>query len=97
MRAILVLRWMRATPSEEHYVSKVCQVTGKKPTFGNTVSHSHRKTRRRWVPNVHKKRYWLAAEGRWITLRVSTKGMKTIEKNGIERVVADIRARGEKV
>ena len=78
-------------------MSKVCQVTGTKPTFGNNVSHSHRKTRRRWVPNVHKKRYWLASERRWVTLRVSTKAMKTIDKVGVERVVADIRRRGGKV
>ncbi|MEV4731203.1 50S ribosomal protein L28 [Saccharopolyspora sp. NPDC049426] len=74
-----------------------CQVTGKKPGYGNQVSHSNRKTRRRWLPNVQNKRYWLAAENRWIRLRVSTKGMKTIEKRGIDAVVADMRARGERI
>jgi large subunit ribosomal protein L28 len=74
-----------------------CQVTGKKPGYGNQVSHSHRRTRRRWLPNVQNKRYWLPAENRWIRLRVSTKGMKTIEKRGIDAVVADMRARGERI
>lgn len=73
-----------------------CQVTGKEPGYGNHVSHSHRRTRRRWLPNVQRKRYWLPAENRWIRLRVSTKGMKTIEKRGIDAVVADMRARGER-
>ncbi len=74
-----------------------CQVTGKKPGYGNQVSHSNRRTRRRWLPNVQNKRYWLPAENRWLRLRVSTKGMKTIEKRGIDAVVADIIARGGKV
>ncbi|MDI2031942.1 50S ribosomal protein L28 [Saccharopolyspora sp. TS4A08] len=73
-----------------------CQVTGKKPGYGNQVSHSHHKTRRRWLPNVQNKRYWLPSENRWIRLRVSTKGMKTIEKRGIDAVVADMRTRGER-
>ena len=71
-------------------------MTGKEPGSGNQVSHSHRRTRRRWLPNVQRKRYWLPAENRWIRLRVSTKGMKTIEKRGIDAVVADMRARGER-
>ncbi|SDX53245.1 LSU ribosomal protein L28P [Saccharopolyspora shandongensis] len=74
-----------------------CQVTGKKPGYGNQVSHSHHRTRRRWLPNVQRKRYWLPSEGRWIRLRVSAKGMKTIEKQSIEAVVAAMRARGERV
>ncbi|MDA3626006.1 50S ribosomal protein L28 [Saccharopolyspora oryzae] len=73
-----------------------CQVTGMRPGYGNQVSHSHHRTRRRWLPNVQRKRYWLPTEGRWIRLRVSTKGMKTIEKRGIEAVVAEMRARGER-
>lgn len=78
-------------------MSRVCQVTGKKPAFGNRISHSNRRTRRRFDPNIQSKRYWLPGEGRYVRLRVSTKGMKTIDARGIERVVADIRARGEKV
>jgi large subunit ribosomal protein L28 len=75
----------------------ICQVTGRRPATGMALSHSHRRTKRWWYPNVHKKRYWLPSEHRWVTLWVSTKGMKTIDKHGIERVVRDIRARGEKV
>ena len=78
-------------------MSNVCQVTGRRPSFGNNVSHSHRKTRRRWNPNIQKKRYWVPSEKRWVSLTVSAKGIKTIDKLGIERVLADMRRRGEKV
>ncbi len=78
-------------------MSKICQVTGRKPAFGNNVSHSHRKTRRRWNPNIQIKRFWVPNEKRWVTLTVSAKGIKTINKNGIESVLADMRRRGEKV
>lgn len=78
-------------------MSAICQVTGRKPSFGKSVSHSHRRTSRRWNPNIQRKTYYLASEGRNITLNVSPKGMKTIDKNGIEAVVAQIRARGEKI
>jgi len=78
-------------------VSRVCQVTGKAPAFGNSVSHSHRRTRRRFDPNIQTKKYWLPSEGRYVKLRVSTKGMKVIDARGIERVVAQIRARGGRV
>ena len=78
-------------------MSNVCQVTGRKPAFGNNVSHSHRKTRRRWNPNIQRKRYWIPSEKRWVTLTLSAKGIKIIDKQGIERVLADMRRRGEKV
>ncbi|HHT33254.1 MAG TPA: 50S ribosomal protein L28 [Corynebacterium sp.] len=78
-------------------MSAICQVTGRKPSFGKTVSHSHRRTSRRWNPNVQRKKFYLASEGRTITLTVSPKGLKTIDKHGIEAVVAQIRARGEKI
>ncbi|CAL9337074.1 50S ribosomal protein L28 [Nocardiopsis dassonvillei] len=78
-------------------MSRICQVTGKAPAFGNAVSHSHRRTRRRFDPNIQSKRYRLPGEQRFVKLRVSTKGMKVIDARGIERVVADIRARGEKI
>ena len=78
-------------------MSKICQVTGRKPSFGNTVSHSHRKTRRRWDPNIQKQRFWVASENKWVTLRLSTKGIKTINKKGIDAVLGDMRKRGEKV
>lgn len=78
-------------------MSNICQVTGKKPVFGNTVSHSHKTTRRRWNPNIQKQRFWVPSEKRWVTLKVSAKGIKTINKKGIESVLSDIRKRGEKV
>jgi large subunit ribosomal protein L28 len=78
-------------------MASVCQVTGRTTRFGKQVSHSHRRTSRTWKPNVQTKRYWLEGEGRWVRLQVSTKGMRTISKRGIEAVVADLRARGEKI
>lgn len=78
-------------------MSRVCQVTGKKPMAGNNVSHAHNKTRRRFLPNLHTHKFWVEGENRWVKLRVSSKGMRIIDKNGIEAVLADIRKRGEKV
>ena len=78
-------------------MAAICQVTGRKPGFGKSVSHSHRRTNRRWNPNVQRRRFYLPSEGRTITLTVSTKGLKVIDRDGIEAVVAKIRARGEKV
>jgi large subunit ribosomal protein L28 len=79
------------------YVSAHCQVTGRAPGFGNTVSHSHRRTRRRWNPNIQRKAYYLPSENRRIRLRVSAKGIKVIDRDGIEAVVARLRARGERI
>ena len=78
-------------------MSKVCQVTGKRPMSGNNVSHAHNKTRRRFLPNLQSKRFWLQSEQRWVRLRVSHKGMRIIDKHGIEKVVADLRADGTHV
>ncbi len=78
-------------------MSKVCQVTGKRPVVGNNVSHSQRKTRRRFLPNLHSHRFWLEAENRFVKLRVTAAGMRTIDKNGIDSVIAEMRSRGEKV
>ena len=78
-------------------MSAICQVTGRKPEFGKQVSHSHRRTSRRWNPNVQRRRYYLPSEGRTITLNAYTKGMKIIDRDCIESVVAKIRARGEKI
>ncbi|MDT8895087.1 50S ribosomal protein L28 [Halomonas sp. I1] len=78
-------------------MSKVCQVTGKRPVTGHNVSHSQRKTTRRFVPNLHTHRFWVEAEKRFVKLRVSTKGMRIIDKKGIEAVLSDIRKRGETV
>lgn len=77
-------------------MSKVCQVTGKRPVTGNNVSHAHNKTRRRFEPNLHYHRFWVENEKRFVRLRVSSKGMRIIDKNGIDAVLADIRARGQK-
>ena len=78
-------------------MSKVCQVTGKRPMSGNNVSHAHNKTRRRFLPNLQSKRFWLESEQRWVRLRFSHKGMRIIDKHGIEKVVADLRAAGTHV
>jgi len=78
-------------------MSRVCQVTGKRPMSGNNVSHAHNKTRRRFLPNLHTHRFWVESEQRWVRLRVTSKGMRIIDKKGIETVLADMRRRGEKV
>lgn len=78
-------------------MSQVCQVTGKRPMTGNNVSHANNKTKRRFLPNLHARRFWVESEKRWVRLRVSTRGLRIIDKLGIDRVLTDIRARGEKV
>ncbi len=78
-------------------MSKVCQVTGKRPVSGNNVSHANNRTKRRFNPNLHQHRFWVESENRWIRLRVSTKGMRIIDKKGIDVVLADIRKSGVKV
>ncbi len=76
-------------------MSRVCQVTGKKPMKGNLVSHANNKTKRTFLPNLHYRRFWVESENRWIRLRVSTNALRTIDKNGIDAVLVDLRARGE--
>ena len=78
-------------------MSRVCQITGKRPVAGNNVSHANNKTRRRFLPNVHSHRFWVESEKRYVKLRVSNKGLRIIDKNGIDQVIADLRARGVKV
>ena len=78
-------------------MSRVCQVTGKRPMTGNNVSHAKNRTRRRFEPNLHTHRFWVEVEKRFVKLRVSTKGMRIIDKNGIEQVLSGLRARGEKI
>ena len=78
-------------------MSRVCDVTGKKPMFGNNVSHAHNKSRRRFNINLQKKKFWLPDENRYVTLRISTRGMRVIDKKGITRGVKDLRAKGVKV
>ena len=76
-------------------MSKVCQVTGKRPMSGNNVSHAHNKTRRRFLPNLHSRRFWVESEKRWVKLRVSREGLRVIDKLGIDQVLTDLRERGE--
>lgn len=78
-------------------MSAVCQVTGRKPGFGKQVSHSHRRTSRRWNPNVQRRRYFVPSERRWITITVSVKGIRTIDRHGIDAVVARLRRDGVKL
>ena len=78
-------------------MSQICQVTGKRPITGNNVSHSKIRSKRRFLPNLHSHRFWVESENRWVKLRVSTKGLRIIDKKGIDVVLSDLRARGEKV
>ncbi len=78
-------------------MSRVCQVTGKKTVVGNNVSHAHNKTRRKFLPNLHYKKFWVESQNRWVRLRVSNQGLRTIDKNGIDAVLADMAERGIKV
>ena len=76
-------------------MARVCQVTGKGPMVGTNVSHANNKTKRRFLPNLQSRRFWVESENRWVRLRVSTRGLRTIDKLGIDAVLADLRARGE--
>lgn len=76
-------------------MARVCQITGKKPLAGHNVSHANNKTKRRFLPNLQSKRFWVESEKRFVRLRVSANGMRTIDKNGIDAVLADLRAAGE--
>ncbi len=78
-------------------MSRVCVITGKKPITGNRVSHANNKRRRRFLPNLHHQRFWVETEKRWVSLRISTNGLRTIEKKGIDQVVAELRSRGVKI
>ena len=78
-------------------MSRVCQVTGKRPLSGNNVSHAHNKTRRRFLPNLQSHKFWVESENKWIRLRVSTKGLRIIDKNGIDAVLKDMRSKGQKI
>ena len=78
-------------------MSRICQVTGKRPITGNNVSHANNKTKRRFLPNLHNHRFWVASESRWVKLRVSAKGMRIIDKKGIDAVLADLQENGIKI
>ena len=76
-------------------MARVCQVTGKKPMVGNNVSHANNRTKRRFLPNLQYRRFWLEGEKRWISMRVSNAGLRTIDKKGIDVVLAELRAKGK--
>jgi len=76
-------------------MARVCQVTGKKPMVGNNVSHANNRTKRRFLPNLHYRRFWIEGEKRWINMRVSSAGLRTIDKKGIEVVLAELRSKGK--
>jgi len=78
-------------------MSRRCQLFGTEPSFGKSVSHSHRRTNRRWNPNIQSKRYWVPSEGRFVRLTLSTRAIRTIDKRGIDSVVAELRRRGVKL
>lgn len=78
-------------------MARVCEVTGKGPMVGNNVSHANNKTKRRFLPNLHYRRFWSEAEERWVKLRISNAALRTIDKKGIDAVLAELRARGEKI
>ena len=78
-------------------MSRICQVTGKRPMMGNNVSHANNKTRRRFLPNLHNRKFWVESENRWVKLRISNAGLRLIDKQGIDRVLAGLRASGTKI
>jgi large subunit ribosomal protein L28 len=83
--------------SRGYIVARVCEVTGKAPIVGHRVSHANNKTKRRFLPNLHVHRFWVPSENRYVKLRLSSKGMRTIDKVGIEVVLAELRAQGKKI
>jgi large subunit ribosomal protein L28 len=78
-------------------MARVCEVTGKKPMGGHNVSHANNKTKRRFLPNLQRRRFWVESENRWVSLRVSQAGLRTIDKKGIDAVLAELRGRGRLV
>ena len=78
-------------------MARVCQVTGKAPMVGNNVSHANNKTKRRFLPNLQRRRFWVESENKWVSLRLTTNALRTIDKNGIDVVLAELRAKGEHV
>ncbi len=78
-------------------MARVCQVTGKRPMSGNNVSHANNKTKRRFLPNLQYRKFWVESENRWVSMRITNAALRTIDKNGIDSVLADMRARGDKI
>lgn len=93
----LAIRLLQSSFSQlrSRVMAKVCQVTGKKPMVGNNVSHANNKTKRRFLPNLQNRRFWVESENRWISLRLTNAGLRVIDKNGIDAVLVDLRARGQ--
>lgn len=87
-RKLLIFLW-------SVHMARVCEVTGKGPMVGNTVSHANNKNKRRFLPNLQYRRFWVESESRWVRLRISNAGLRLIDKNGIDSVLADLRARGQ--
>ena len=86
-----------ANPTSELAMARVCAVTGKTPMVGNNVSHANNRTRRHFMPNLQRRRFWVESENRWVSLRVTNAALRTIDKKGIEFILAELRARGEHV
>ncbi len=78
-------------------MARVCQVTGKKPMVGNNVSHAQNKTKRRFLPNLQNRKFWVESENRWVSMRITNAALRTIDKNGIDSVLAGMRAAGQKI
>jgi len=78
-------------------MARVCQVTGKAPIYGNNISHANNKTKRRFLPNLQRRRFWVESENRWVSMRLTNAALRTIDKNGIDAVLSEMRARGEKI
>ena len=78
-------------------MGRVCQVTGKAPMTGNNISHANNKTKRRFLPNLQRRRFWVESENRWVSMRLTNAALRTIDKNGIDAVLSDMRARGDKI
>ena len=78
-------------------MARVCMVTGKKPMVGNNVSHAQNKTRRRFLPNLQNRKFWVESENRWVSMRITNNALRTIDKNGIDAVIAGMRAAGQKI
>ena len=90
-------RFAKSQVAKAYIMARVCQVTGKRTITGNNVSHTNNKTKRKFLPNLHNRKFWVEAENRWVRLRVSSAGLRVIDKKGIDTVLSEIRGRGETV
>jgi large subunit ribosomal protein L28 len=97
MNSFRVKSTFNCKQAREIIMARVCQVTGKRPMVGNNVSHANNKTKRRFLPNLQRRRLWVETENRWVSLRLTNAGLRTIDKNGIDAVLFEMRARGENI